>query len=91
MLQAIPALALCLDVGTGVMEGDMLNVSCCILFNLTWDYFLIYILSIVWLRNIVVLLFEVKFVCCRWSHMCWLIWICIRGHIVALPRLMNQM
>ena len=31
----MPTLALCLDVGNGAMEGDFLNLSCCILFNLT--------------------------------------------------------
>ena len=27
LLQAMPALALCLDVGTGVMEGEYFNLS----------------------------------------------------------------
>ena len=36
-------LDLCLDVGNGVMEGYMFNLSCCVLFNLTWAYFLRYI------------------------------------------------
>ena len=30
MLQAIPASSLCRDVGTGVMEGALLNLSCCV-------------------------------------------------------------
>ena len=37
----ITILPLCLDVGTGVMEGDMLNLSCCILVNLKRAYFII--------------------------------------------------
>ena len=39
-------LDLCWDVGAGVVEGDMLNLSCCILFNLTWNHFLRYVVRI---------------------------------------------
>ena len=42
----MPTLALCLDVGTVVMEGALLNLSCCISFNLTWASFLISIVHI---------------------------------------------
>ena len=35
VLKAIPKLAMCLDVGTGVMEGSTVKSNCCILFNIT--------------------------------------------------------
>ena len=33
----------CLDEGTGVVEGALMNLSFCMIINLTWDYFLRYI------------------------------------------------
>ena len=63
------ALALYLDVGTGVMKGALLNLSCCVLFHLTWDFFLD-IFSIVRSRSLVVVSFDVPHVCCRLSCMC---------------------
>ena len=35
MLQVMRTLALCLDGGTGVMKGALLNLICCVLVNLT--------------------------------------------------------
>ena len=40
VLQAIPALDLCLVVVTGVMEGCLFNLSGCVFFNITLDFFL---------------------------------------------------
>ena len=36
----MPTLDLCLNVVTDVMEGALLNSSCCIWFNITLAYFL---------------------------------------------------
>ena len=33
-------LDMCLDAGTGVMEGSQLNLMRCILFNITWASFI---------------------------------------------------
>ena len=42
------------------MEGALLHLSCFIIFNITWDFFLD-ILSVVRLRSLVVLTSEVLF------------------------------
>ena len=46
MLQKIPTLNLCWKVCNGVIEGSLLNLLCCILFNITWDYFFRFIVYI---------------------------------------------
>ena len=46
MFQTIPEWDLGLYVCTGVTEEAMLNLSGGILFNLKWDYFIIYIVHI---------------------------------------------
>ena len=95
VLQKIPTLDLCRNVGTGVIESDLLNLmllwNCwCILFNLTWAYFL---------RSIVhstVKAYRGTFI---WGSICllytvnlyWWRWLCICDHIVILPRLIYQM